>query len=102
MGWGAGGDPEEVLLVWDSDEGSAIIEFVEDFTLVHIKEDDKHVLVPSVPIGNLNDYVSITTNDNNAIVDNDKIILNGDGFLRFYVHISGAFRVQYDFGMELP
>ena len=105
LGWGAGGDPAGVLLVWDSDEGSANIEFVEDFTLVHIKEDDKHVLVPSVPFttGTLSDYVSITNNDNNAIIGNDKITLNGDGFLRFYAHnLTRAFRVMYDFGTELP
>ena len=73
--------------------------------MVHIKEDDKHVLVPSIPFSteSLSDYVSITNNDNNASIDNDKITLKGDGFLRFYArNLTGAFRVMYDFGMELP
>lgn len=105
LGWGAGGHPSKVYLTWESDLGSANIIFVEDFTLVHIKEDDKHVLVPSVPFTTetLSDYVSITNNDNYAIIDNDKIILNGDGILRFHANnLNEGFRVLYDFGMELP
>src|SRR5690554_1071342 len=105
LGWGAGGDPNETYLTWESDFGSANIVFIEDLTLVHIKEDDKHVLVPSIPFGsgNLSDYVLISNNNNNATINNDKIILNGDGVLRFHADIlSGAFRVNYDFGIELP
>lgn len=104
LGWGAGGDPERVSLTWESEEGSATFIFIEDFTLVHIKEDDKHVLVPSVPFEEaLSNYISIVNNDNNAVIDNDKITLKGDGVLRFHaLNLSGAFRVMYDFGMELP
>ncbi len=105
LGWGAGGDPERVSLTWESEEGSATFIFIEDFTLVHIKKDDKHVLVPSVPFttGSLSDYISIVNNDNNAVIDNDKITLKGDGVLRFHANnLNEGFRILYDFGTELP